>query len=142
MGKGITLLFVQRKERLVELYLGFKESRFATEDHLSSQFNQSLDEEVSSREQRKKQEAWDQWMDQSGKPDCNSAPSISSFVSKCLENSVSRDEVVNERHLVHQLIKQLKHLSLDYPENRDQYHDAIVKEPVLYYTRNKSYIIG
>lgn len=117
----------ERKQRLIDLYRSFKESRFASEETLSSQFNSSLNDEFESREERKKRESWEQWMDQSGKPDCNSAPSISSFVSKCLENEISRDDVFNERHLVHQLISQLKHLSLDYPENRDQYHQAIIK---------------
>ena len=40
-------------------------------------FNQSLEIEEAEKLARKKVDAWDQWMDQSGKPDCNSAPAIS-----------------------------------------------------------------
>ena len=69
-------------------------------------------------------------MDQNGKPDCNSSPAISSFVSKCLESKVSQEDIFQERHLVHDLITELKHLSLDYPEKRDHYYEAIVKETV------------
>jgi len=86
-----------------------------------------LEDEKVVREMRKSAESWEQWMDQSGKPDCNSAPAISSFVSKCLEGSVSQEEIFEERHLVHHLITRIKQLSLDYPENRDHYYDALVK---------------
>ena len=48
-------------------------------------FNQSLEIEEAEKSARKKVDAWDQWMDQSGKPDCNSAPAISVSDSPFIE---------------------------------------------------------
>ena len=48
-------------------------------------FNQSLEIEETEKSARKKVDAWDQWMDQSGKPDCNSAPAISVCDSPFIE---------------------------------------------------------
>ena len=49
------------------------------------------------------------------------------FVSKCLDSDVTKENIFEERHLVASLIEELKHLSLDYPEKREMYLDAISK---------------
>ena len=40
---------------------------------------------------------------------------------------MTKENIFEERHLVASLIEELKHLSLDYPEKREMYLDAISK---------------
>merc|ERR1711937_159489 len=137
----------ERNQRLKDLEVGYKETRYATEERLASIFNQSLEIEEAEKAARKKVDAWNQWMDQSGKPDCNSAPAISTFVSKCLDSEVTKENIFEERHLVASLIEELKlndmqeerldQLTLNYMLNPKSHVDA-ESEDLLYETEKRT----
>ena len=68
--------------RLNELIANCKASQFDQETKLVSQFNNYLYDKQSAGESRKKDESWDRWMDQNGKPDLLSVQSVSAFISQ------------------------------------------------------------
>lgn len=114
-----------RLARLNELLANCKASRFDQETKLVSSFNNYLYEKQSAGEARKKEESWDRWMDQNGKPDLLSVQSVSAFISQCTESNADEESVLNQYRLVNDLIIEIKELTLDFPDRKDQLINAV-----------------
>jgi len=114
-----------RLARLNELVANCKASQFDQETKLVSSFNNYLYSKQSAGESRKKDESWDRWMDQNGKPDLLSVQSVSAFISQCTESGADEKSVINQYRLVNDLIDEIKSLILDYPDRKPQLINAI-----------------
>jgi hypothetical protein len=126
----------EREARLIELVKNLKSSKFEAESRLVSQFNNFLENKSKNEENRKKIENWERWMDQTGRPDMLSEKSMSAFVSRCVENPKNeKEKILEEYNLTNNIINDIKLLSLDYPEQIQDFQESIRKLNSMKQTR-------